>query len=243
MVNLVRYCDGERRNFEIPEDVYKNVSDIWEKFKIDIIEKNRYFSGMDVVEILNRLNDMPVFPKGTKMNFYRARIGDYIHDSDAKIMAPPERKASAGRCNPEGISYLYLANKKETAVSEVRPQMGDDVTVASCEVDVSKVFCFDVYLLEHYGIKANDIYAKCLLVLILKDLSSAITVDKRLDYIPLQYVAEYIKSIGYRGFMYKSIFDNGMNLVMFEWEKSVTITKKEKVHIIKSEVEYKEVMS
>jgi RES domain-containing protein len=33
--------------------------------------------------------------------------------------APPSKKARAGRMNPAGISYLYLAFEQETALAEV----------------------------------------------------------------------------------------------------------------------------
>lgn len=239
MVDLVRYCDGENRHFEIPDEVYEYVNHVWTKFKTDIVEKNRYFSGKELLTILGTLNDMPVFPVGTKLKYYRARIGDYCNCSDDKMLAPPKRKSTAGRCNPEGISYLYLASTMKTAICEVRPQIGDSITVAHCNVDMSKVFSFNVYLMEHYGIKASNPYVKCLLLLILDDLSCAITVDNRLDYVPLQFISEYIKSLGYRGFMYNSVYNNGSNLVMFDWDSIVTITKKELVSIVQMDVGYK----
>lgn len=52
---------------------------------------------------------------------YRARIrGPQDNwDLNAKTMgAPPEERASAGRLNPAGISYLYLALEENTAIAE-----------------------------------------------------------------------------------------------------------------------------
>ena len=223
---------------QLPLGIYEKISKIWNEFKTEIVEQNRYFSGVNVIQILSQLNFMPIFPNGTKLQFFRARIGDYCGCQDTEMLAPPIRKASYGRCNPEGISYLYLANQKETALSEVRPQIGDTVTIITCDVDISKVFTFNVYLMEQYGIKAANDEVKCLLLLILKDLQSVVTISNHLDYIPLQYIAEYIKSLGYHGFMYSSIYGNGMNLVMFDWNNKVKIKTKEKVYINNSKLIY-----
>ena len=57
--------------------------------------------------------------------------------------------------------------------------------------------------------------------------------DKSLDYIPTQYLSEYIKSMGYNGVEYKSsIYSDGYNLAIFNPEKFKCI--KVSVHEIKS---------
>ena len=48
-----------------------------------------------------------------------------------KRMVPPVRNPSEGRVNPRGIAYLYLANDRKTAISEVRPWSGSLVSVAA----------------------------------------------------------------------------------------------------------------
>jgi len=45
--------------------------------------------------------------------------------------APPLGKASSGRINPEGISYLYLADSPGTAIAEVRPWKRARISVAT----------------------------------------------------------------------------------------------------------------
>ena len=40
--------------------------------------------------------------------------------------------------------------------------------------------------------------------------------DSKLDYLPTQYICEYIKSLGYDGIQYKSTIDkDGVNLAVF----------------------------
>lgn len=242
MAEFTYYIDNQPRTFNIPDDVYETVSFVWNDFKKNIVNKNRYFSGKELLEILSRLNDMPVFPKNAHITFYRARIGNFLNSSDDNMLAPPFRKATAGRCNPEGISYLYLANTSETAIREIKPQIGDIVTIAMFDVDVSKIFSFNVYLMEHYGIIATNIYVKCLLFFILEDLSTAITLENHLDYIPLQYISEYIKSLGYYGFSYTSVYKTGLNLVMFDWNNRLKLISKELIRIDNTNIKYTKLM-
>jgi len=50
---------------------------------------------------------------------------------DCKAGAPPSDKASSGRANPEGISYLYLSSDKETACAELRATLDDILSVSA----------------------------------------------------------------------------------------------------------------
>ena len=65
----------------------------------------------------------------TERCFYRARV----HESKLLIdqmRAPPSITVTAGRANPIGISYLYLAENEKTCIAEVRPSNGSLVSVA-----------------------------------------------------------------------------------------------------------------
>lgn len=75
--------------------------------------------------------------------FWRAQLGSEwldVQDGDEIVvdepapfseerMKPIQYEASEGRANPKGISCLYLATDKETAMSEVRPWLGSDISV------------------------------------------------------------------------------------------------------------------
>lgn len=173
-----------------------------------------------------------MFPDNTKINFYRARIGDFISHNDSQILAPPKGTASAGRCNPEGISYLYLALDEKTAISEVRPKDNDLLTIAKLKVDVSNIFSFRPFATD---IKLSNLignpHVQILSWLIDADLSSSIASNNKLDYIPLQFISEYIKNLGFDGFVYSSTIGPGMNLVMFNWENKITILDKKLVTV------------
>jgi hypothetical protein len=74
--------------------------------------------------------------------FWRAQLGNacskQVHDGEphefpcahpAARMKPLRNQASEGRANSKGIPCLYLATRKETAMSEVRPWIGSYVSV------------------------------------------------------------------------------------------------------------------
>ena len=76
--------------------------------------------------------------------FWRAQLGHdwrplmegkkHIDDIPCALpparMAPLKDRAREGRANPKGIPYLYMANRKETVMSEVRPWLGSSVSLA-----------------------------------------------------------------------------------------------------------------
>jgi hypothetical protein len=68
--------------------------------------------------------------------FYRARnrtYGDNWAPGAESMGAPPSQQATAGRMNPAGISYLYLAFDELTAVGEVIGDISSEVAVAEFE--------------------------------------------------------------------------------------------------------------
>lgn len=108
------------------------------RFIREIRFENRYFLSEVPAKFVDGLinyakkSKVHVFPVGEK--FFRARIHEFNmskakYDNE-KMGPPPKHKATQGRLNPVGIPYLYLANDVDTAVSEVRPWIGCDLTVA-----------------------------------------------------------------------------------------------------------------
>jgi|GEM_PF-2018234 len=209
-----------------------SIKKLWEQFKFDIIFNNRYFTGNEILTLFDKFNTIKMFPENTKMDFYRARIGDYTNEDITCLLAPPKGKSSAGRCNPEGISYLYLSSCQKTAVCEVSPSSGDIVSMAKINVDVSKIFSFRVYFQNlNLSVGVDNEDSMILIKLIDCELASKITKDRKLDYIPLQYISEYIKNRDYDGFVYSSTVGSGMNLVMFNWEEKIEVIETNKIEI------------
>ncbi len=48
-----------------------------------------------------------------------------------EIGAPPPPRATAGRLNREGVSFLYLATDEKTAAAEIRPHPGHHLSIAA----------------------------------------------------------------------------------------------------------------
>jgi hypothetical protein len=73
--------------------------------------------------------------------------GDEVFEIEAAYsparMKPLPDKAYDGRANPKGIPCLYLATRKETALSEVRPWIGSYVSVGQFKIlrDVELIDC------------------------------------------------------------------------------------------------------
>lgn len=212
----------------------KGMKALWEDFKEEIKYKNRYFAGMKVIEILEKFDNRTtrkMKPSEGTITFFRARIGDYTKKSDEEMLAPPQGQASAGRCNAECVSYLYLASDVETAINEVKPNKGDIVTVAEIKVKGVEIFKFHMYTNPDLmrgipgALKNMDEDLLELIKVIDADLKSVITQKQRTEYIPYQWIAEYIKSKGISMFGYSSTVGSGQNYVLFDWESKAEVMK------------------
>lgn len=142
-------------------------------------------------------------------------------------MIPDASKVREGRTNPRGIAYLYLSTSKETAMHEVRPWTGSVLSTAIFKV-VKDLKLVDFS--KFYG-KAHS--PSLILSLLQEPTEEEIqeSVWIRIDnafskpipnnedptkYIPTQVIAELVKSKGYDGIAYKSVFSDGFNIVLFD---------------------------
>lgn len=215
----------------------REIKEIWEKFKVDIVYNNRYFSSTQLMEILSKLKHVRPHNEEIIKEFYRARIGSFSKSEDGAMYAPPSKLTVSGRCNPVGIPYLYLSNTKETAVNETKPSIGETLTIASFKVDVSNIFSF-IFDDDFFIHDDLDSEVRYLMTLISEDLEKVITKDDKLSYIPLQFISEFIKNLGYDGFIYSSTVGSGENLVMFNWKEKTKIINKEEVVIKKIDIKF-----
>src|SRR5437667_1977571 len=86
---------------------------------------------------------------------YRAQVGSkFAPENEMRIeeehplpkagMIPrPKYIKSGGRANPPGFAYLYLATNEETALAEMRPWVGESLTLATFRIrkDIKLVVC------------------------------------------------------------------------------------------------------
>ncbi len=233
--------DGEvvRNNFVPSSSAQPNRLDGWGKLRDELMYKNRFFpeTEIDKGRLEELLSYLILDPNEVSITWYRARIQETDQPYEAKDMgAPQNRQASQGRANPAGIPYLYLASTSDTAISEIRPHTGELVSIA--DVTFSKelkiidlrnprntISPFTLSGEEEVALLRGDIE-------FLQHLGSELTrpvLPKAvaIDYIPSQYLCEFIKKCKYDGVAYKSAVGEGMNLALFAPQLATinTVTK------------------
>lgn len=212
-------------------------------------QEERYFHDTDTQELFDILlstlkERIESIQKGQQ--YWRAQLGcahEPARDFDGQIvgynvipyplkrMKPLADKACEGRINPKGIPCLYLTTDEKTAVSEIRPWVGSNVTVAqfetvrelqiidcsSGEINPMNVTVADLDKLWKLKQPTPEEAIKTIWLWIDKEFSEPVDrTNNTVDYVPTQIVAELFKTNGFDGVKYKSLFNNGENLAMFD---------------------------
>jgi len=201
----------------------------WENFVTALKTQNRFHSSHINLEILERFCSYirKPYKKGTV--FYRGRISSAVRLCADEMGAPPPEKASAGRANAQGVSCLYLANEIDTTIQEVRAGAFDFISVGEFElqqdiivldlksIDQISPFIDNLDYMEHAINKEN------LSKINLEMGKTLRRSDSDLDYVPTQYISDFIKSIQhngnseYAGLEYNSTMStSGFNLAIFD---------------------------
>lgn len=209
-------------------------------FAYEVVKCNRYIQNEDVSEFLTALRESSkkrIKKIRTDTTLWRAQLGcDYRpFEEDGEIlfdeevpfsedrMKPLPDRAREGRANPKRIPYLYLATKRKTALSEVRPWVGSILTLAifktvrelqvvDCSVHGNSKTPF--YLGEE---PSPDVREEIVWKHIDNAFSRPVTQsDDSAEYIPTQVIAELFKNQGLDGLYYKSNLDTGLNIVLFD---------------------------
>lgn len=203
----------------------------WERLRDEMMYKNRWF--LDVSVDTERLKALLVHLPADNLpqRWYRARLisGEEVYSID-RMGAPPKRLVSHGRANPAGIPYLYLGSKPETAASEVRPHTGETACVADFTI-ATPLRAVDLRnprkLVSPFLLgDARDIGLLRADIPFLERLGEELTCPvlpsgAAIDYIPSQYLCEFIKKQGYDGVVYRSSVSDGINLALFDPNKAV----------------------
>lgn len=131
--------------------------------------------------------------------------------------APPADYIGPGRANPDHIRYLYLSEDFETPVYEVRPVIGQTISVARFKVKRDlKIFDLTKQLSDKYQ---NPDYEWPSLFNSVGKMFSKPYNGNPIEYIPTQYITEEIKRMGFEGIRFKSsLNDGGVNIVLFNDE-------------------------
>lgn len=219
--------DGDivRQRFS-PSSTYTSTGLVqWETLKTELMYRNRYFldEAIDrdtlkgLLDLLHA-DDMPEV-------WYRARIfADDTPHAITQMGTPPPRQVSHGRANPPGIPYLYLGSQPETAIAEIRPHTGETACVADFTIN-GRLTAVDLReprkLVSPFELADAGAVGQLLADLpFLERLGEELTRPvlprgAAIDYIPSQFLCEFIKKSGYDGVVYRSSVSDGINLALF----------------------------
>ena len=238
--------DGEVvRTLFVPVDVpASETPQRWDDLRDEMMHHNRWFLDSPIdLDRLEWLLAQLIAPDeviaGIAGSWYRSRLlsGDTPFPVD-EMGPPPASRAGHGRANPAGIPYLYLGSTKTTAVAEVRPHTGEKACVATFQV--SSIHAVDLrnprksvspFILENAEAVAALRSGLPLLERLGEELTKPVQPSgAAFEYIPSQYLCEFIKKCGYQGVIYRSSVSDGVNLALFVPELA---SPKENVEVIR----------
>jgi len=219
--------DGQivRKSF-VPSSSYSSKGLLqWETLRDEMMYQNRWFLDKNIdTDRLRQLLDL-LLAEDLPREWFRARIrvGDEMFLAD-QMGAPPKRLASHGRANPAGIPYLYLGSKPETATAEIRPHTGEVACVAN--FIIPEIRAVDLrnprkFVSPFILTDADEIGQLRADLPFLERLGDELTrpvlpQGAAIDYIPSQYLCEFIKKSGFDGVVYRSSVSDGINLALFD---------------------------
>ncbi|EIO3708052.1 TPA: RES family NAD+ phosphorylase [Vibrio parahaemolyticus] len=222
----------------------------WSAFKDQVLYKTRYLflsepedefsSGRpDYIPISSMLDALGALCNTEELvttipaetEFYRVRVNqqDEEFTDFSDIGVPPEGKASAGRMNPAGISYFYVAYDQETAEKEVITD-ATEWSIAKFKLlkDIKVIDFVDlpktpsVFEPEKYDARQNLSFLRAFV----KELTLPVSKDGRehVEYVPTQIISEYFRfrfktkdDQPILGLRYRSVKNpEGINIAVFD---------------------------
>jgi len=222
----------------------------WEGFKNQVLTRTRYlflsepedkseFGRPDYLPIsrmldalghlVNKHSLVRTFDPGAQ-SYFRVRVStgtaNWSEPSDFGV--PPQEKSSAGRMNPAGIPYFYVAMDEQTSIAEViYNPVKYYVAMFQAILPVRLLDLTDLptlpslFLPELYDERHELLFLREFL----DDITQPIVKDGRehVDYVPTQIVSEFFRhryrgtdGEGIDGIMYPSVKNiGGTNIVIF----------------------------
>lgn len=211
-------------------DKIKHAVQDWNILKDNLINKYRYLSIRDWKNETYYNEAFAVHASTINRDtiLYRSRVNDKNSEIPFKkdeMSAPPQKVATAGRANPQGIAFLYLSNNVETTFYEIRAVYLDNVSTGVFKaLDDIKIVDF-----TKHGSPFDTIYSESgvqsgiISEFIAKEISDDLSRPMRrhdsvVDYVPTQFICEYIKYVAdAKGIAFgSSLYDSGVNYVIFD---------------------------
>lgn len=163
-------------------------------------------------------------------DLFRARLRgpDYDWAVDGiNLGAPPPDRAAAGRMNPAGIPYMYVALELDTSITEVQRRLRSPTATARCSpARVLRVLDFTSIPETPSVFDCERLRERELLIFLrgfVRAISQPVEKDGRehVEYLPSQIVCEYFACMHeseprLEGILYPSaVRAGGHNLVLF----------------------------
>lgn len=198
------------------EDEIKEILNTWDKTqKVNALSNAQFFVSDDgqhkySSEQIAIRNAQLKWRKNVKFKGYGSR------DSTA----PEPNKVTNGRANPDHIRYLYVCEDENTPVYEVRPVIGDQISVARFRLN-REVKLYDLtspkQSFEDRSFKSIEEYESAKLFSAIGDMFSRPFNGDPAKYIATQFLAEEIKNMGFDGLRFNSSLNTGgINVVLFD---------------------------
>ena len=222
--------DGDivRKNFIPAPHAVSDSEEKWENFKQELMYENRFFPKTDIgTERIKELLPYLICEEDeVRRTWYRGRIQTSSAPFPREEMgAPPKERALHGRANPAGIPYLYLASDDVTCVAETRPHPGEVLTVASFTL-VTGLKIVDLrdprgHVSPFELADEDDVLSLRRDIGLLERLGNELTKPvipraAATEYIPSQFLCEFVKDCRFHGVMYRSSIADGDNLAIFD---------------------------
>jgi hypothetical protein len=178
--------------------------------------------------LVKRLNLVTVLDSGTVCYRVRVSTNGQVYSKFSEISIPPKGLAGAGRMNPAGIPYMYVALEKETAKLETLFKQKCPYAVAELKT-IKPLKLLDLSVLpQSPSIFEPDKYTERHEIQFLRkfrdEISKPISKDgmEHIEYIPTQIISEYFRhrftvdDSSIDGVVYKSSKNpNGKNVALF----------------------------
>lgn len=224
-------------------DIYTRIGDVRSKHLKDFIEEiqfhNRNPRDTKALELLKEVSTNPERILEPNTQLYRCRIisdktqienkKPFYGFNSKESFVPPANATRDMRANYRYIPYLYCANDPYTSLVEVRPRLGASVSIATIQVN-EKLTLLD-FTMKSVSKRMPDPKINLFSDLSMLFSKPVTSDDDILDYIPTQFVAEYAKSLGYDGIVFRSsltpeLDDQSLdryNVVVFNYEKCTPV--------------------
>lgn len=244
----------------------------WSSFEYEIKHRSRYFllakkdhtSGAPgerysprtllqrIGDLVQKLNLIKTLPVNTRLYRVRRTSESGNFETFGDIGPPPDDRAAAGRMNPPGISYFYLAFEQETALAEVINKPPCHAAIGEFEAKRELAFLDLTELPPRPSIFDSDHSDEREGLIFLEHFIDAIAIPvtkdgrEHVDYLPSQVVCEFFSQVfqidgegQLDGIAYPSaVRPNGKNFVIFpsreystDWEERVWLRNISWMHL------------